>query len=379
MKAATVVPFVDLRAQYRQIAGEVDAAIRGVLERCDFILGSAVSDLEARFAGFVEARHAVGMSNGLDALRLALLAAGVRAGDEVIVPANTFVATALAVSGVGAHPVLVDCDRRTFNLDVAQIEDAVTPRTRAIMPVHLAGQAADMDPILEIGRRRDLMVVEDAAQAQGTKYRGRRCGSLGLAAGFSFYPAKNLGAYGDAGMVTTSDERLAERLRRLGNYGQAAKYEHVEQGLNARLDTLQAAVLDVKLRHLEGWNAARARHAARYRALLAGVGDVVTPEEAGYSTHIYHLFMVETGRRDALRAHLAARGIETGIHYPTPIHLQAAYRELGHHAGDFPRTEALAERLLSLPMYPELADWQIERVAEETRAFFAAAPAARAS
>ena len=286
-------------------------------------------------------------------------------------PANTYIATALAVSAVGAHPVLVDCDPRTYNIDVNLIEPALTPHTRAIIPVHLTGQAADMDPILEVAGRAGLRVIEDAAQAHGTLYKGRSCGSMGWAGCFSFYPSKNLGAYGDGGMVTTDDPELAKRMSWLRNYGQAAKYRHTEKGLNARLDTLQAAILSVKLLHLPRWNKARAVHAEWYKELLAGVGDLVFQQEARYSTHIYHLFIVETEWRDALREHLSRRAIQTGVHYPIPIHLQLAYEDLGYGEGDFPETERLAKRMVSLPMFPEIRRDQVERVAKEIEGFFA--------
>lgn len=366
------IPFVDLMAQYRTTEAEVKAAIEEVLTRQDFILGRSVAQFERAFAAFIGVEHAVGVASGLDALRLTLQALDVGPGDEVILPANTYIATALAVSAVGARPVLVDCDPRTYNIDVTQLAAAITPRTRAILPVHLAGQAADMDPIQAIAARQGLAVIEDAAQAHGTRYKGRPCGALGQAGCFSFYPSKNLGAYGDGGAVTTGDGALAARLRRLGNYGQEQKYVHVEKGLNSRLDTLQAAVLGVKLRHLERWNRARAACAAVYRELLAGVGDLVIQEPAPDSTHIYHLFIVETEARDALQQHLRAAGIETNIHYPRPIHLQQAYADLGYGHGDFPVAERLAERTLSLPMFAELTHAQIQRVVSEIRRFFGA-------
>jgi dTDP-4-amino-4,6-dideoxygalactose transaminase len=370
VERAVDVPFVDLAAQYRSIESEINAAIQGVLGRCDFILGSAVGDFETAFASFVGVGFGIGVSSGLDALRLMLQALGIGGGDEVILPANTYIATALAVSAAGATPVLVDCDPATYNIDPDKIAGAVTQRSKAIMPVHFTGQAADMDPVLAIARRHDLHVLEDAAQAHGTKYKGRPCGSLGTAAGFSFYPGKNLGAYGDGGLVATNDAELARRLRRLRNYGQEEKYQHQEKGLNARLDTLQAAVLNVKLRHLAEWNAARNAHARHYRQVLAGTGDIHFQTTAPFSTHVYHLLIIETNRRDALQRHLAGAGIQTGIHYPIPIHLQPAYSELGYRQGDFPHAEGLASRMLSLPMYPELTETQIERVTDAIKGFY---------
>lgn len=365
------VPFVDLAAQQASIQTEIGAAIHRVLSECNFVLGPQIEEFERDFARFAGCEYAVGVSNGLDALRLALMAMNIGPGDEVILPANTYIATALAVSALGARPALVDCDPHTYNIDVNLIESAITPRTKAIIPVHLTGQAADMDPILEVAARHGLCVIEDAAQAHGALYKGRSCGSMGSIGCFSFYPGKNLGAYGDGGMVTTDDPEVAARVRRLRNYGQMAKYRHVEKGLNARLDTIQAAILSVKLRHLQLWNKARGAHAKAYRELLRGVGDVAFQDEATYSTHVYHLFIVETESREALREHLEAREIQTGVHYPIPIHLQPAYKDLGYGEGHFPKAERLAKRVLSLPMFPELRWEQIEWVAEEIAGFFA--------
>jgi dTDP-4-amino-4,6-dideoxygalactose transaminase len=364
------VPFFDAVAQQRSVMAETQTAIQDVLDEARFILGPQVDEFERAFAELVGVGHAVGVSSGLDALRLALTALDVRAGDEVILPANTYIATALAVSAVGARPVLVDCDPRTYLIDCGQVGAAVTPRTKAIIPVHLTGQAADMDAVLDLARAHGLHVVEDAAQAHGATYRGRSCGAMGALGCFSFYPSKNLGACGDAGIVTTGDGRLADRVRRLRNYGEEAKYHHVEQGANARLDTLQAAVLSVRLRRLAAWNQARNRHAERYRRLLAGVGDIGFQEPAPGSDHVYHLFVVETGRRDELRQHLHDAGVQTGVHYPVPIHLQRAYEDLGHKPGDFPNAERLATRMLSLPMYPELRPEQLAYVAEQIGRFF---------
>ena len=366
----TVVPFVDLVAQYRSIESEVNEAIREVLSSCNFILGKQLSEFEQAFASFVGVKHAFGVSNGLDALRLSLMALDIGNGDEVILPANTYIATALAVSAVGAKPVLVDCDAETYNIDVKLIETSINPSTKVIMPVHLTGQSADMDAVLEIGARHGLNVIEDAAQAHGTLYKGQPCGSMGIMGCFSFYPGKNLGAYGDGGMVTTNDAIVAERIRRIRSYGERAKYDHVEKGLNARLDTIQAAILDVKLRYLSKWNAARGRHAEKYLNLLSNCGDLHFQKQAPYSTHVYHLFLIETDQRDELQKHLGSAGIQTGIHYPKPIHLQKAYVDLGYKNGDFPQAERLASRILSLPMFPELTDDHIQRVALEIRRFF---------
>jgi dTDP-4-amino-4,6-dideoxygalactose transaminase len=366
----TVVPFVDLVGQYDSIAAEIDAAFHEVTASAEYILGRRVERFEWEFARFVDSGQAVGVGSGLDALRLGLLALEIGPGDEVIVPANTYIATALAVSEVGADVVLVECDPETYNVDPDAVAAAITPRTRALLPVHFTGQAAEMRPLLDLAGRHGLDVVEDAAQAHGTRYDGRPCGSLGKLACFSFYPGKNLGAYGDGGMVTTSDPDVVDRLRLLRNYGERAKYDHVVKGVNSRLDGLQAAFLSVKLPHLPHWNEARLRHADAYAAELEGVGDLALQHRSEASTHVYHLFIVETEHRDALREHVASRGIQTGIHYPIPIHLQEAYRDLGLGAGSFPETERLARQSLSLPMYPELSSEQIGRVTAAIREFF---------
>ncbi|TML61631.1 MAG: DegT/DnrJ/EryC1/StrS family aminotransferase [Actinobacteria bacterium] len=366
-----MIPFVDLVAQYKSIAGEVDRAFHEVTASAQYILGARVERFEEEFAAFVGVDHAVGVGSGLDALRLGLLALEVGRGDEVILPANTYIATALAVSEVGADVVLVDCDPETYNIDPAAVASALRSRTRALLPVHFTGQAAEMRPLLELAASNSVEVVEDAAQAHGALYEGRPCGSLGKVACFSFYPGKNLGAYGDGGMVTTSDPVVVERTRRLRNYGERAKYDHVVKGVNSRLDGLQAAFLSVKLPHLASWNEARLRHADMYTVELEGVGDLGLQKRSPSSTHVYHLFVVETAERDALRDSLAERGIQTGIHYPIPIHLQEAYSDLRLGPGAFPHAERLAHETLSLPMYPELTEEQIRRVTDAIREFFA--------
>ena len=358
-------------AQYESIAEEIDRAFHEVTASAQYILGAPVQRFEEEFANFVGADHAVGVGSGLDALRLGLLALEIGPGDEVIVPANTYIATAFAVSEVGADVVLVDCDPATYNVDPDAAAAALTSRTRALLPVHFTGQAAEMKPLLELAASNSLDVIEDAAQAHGTRYEGRPCGSLSKLACFSFYPGKNLGAYGDGGMVTTSDPAVVERTRRLRNYGERAKYDHVIKGVNSRLDGLQAAFLSVKLPHLPGWNQARLRHADTYTAQLDGVGDLALQQGSSSSTHVYHLFIVETAERDALRDFLTERGIQTGIHYPIPIHLQEAYDDLGLRRGAFPHTERLAQETLSLPMYPELTEEQIRSVTDAIREFFA--------
>ncbi|MBC7259171.1 MAG: DegT/DnrJ/EryC1/StrS family aminotransferase [Chloroflexi bacterium] len=363
------VPFVDLKAQYATLKPEIDRAIQAVVDRCDFILGQAVSEFEAEFARFCEVRHAISVANGTDALRLGLLAAGIGPGDEVITAANTFIATTEAISQTGAAFRLVDVDERTYNLNPALLEEAITPRTRAILPVHLYGQPADMEPILDTARRHNLLVMEDACQAHGARYKGRRAGSMGHLAAFSFYPAKNLGAYGDGGAVVTDDEALARQLVLLRNHGQKSKYEHVMEGYCSRLDTLQAAVLRVKLRHLDGWNARRRQVAAWYEERLADL-PVVRPFVMPGVEHVYHLYVIRTERRDALRDFLAGRGIGTGMHYPIPLPLTEAYQGLGFRKGQFPVTERLAGEILSLPMFAEMTEAQVDEVAGAVREFF---------
>ncbi len=356
------IPLVDLRKQYLDLREELQAAIASVLDTAAFINGPDVRGFEEEFAAFCNTTHCVGVSSGLEALRLILAALGIGPGDEVILPANTFIATALAVSGVGARPVLVDCEPDTANLSPAGITAAITPRTRAIIAVHLYGQPADLDAIEAVATARGIPIIEDAAQAHGAEYRGRRCGSLGRAAAFSFYPGKNLGAYGDAGAVTTNDPEIATFIRQASNYGERTKYEHVIKGGNWRLDTVQAAVLRVKLRHLPAWNAARRRAAARYSHALQEQPGVHVPTVRTGVIPVWHLYVVEVEGRDPLLAALKQQGIGAGIHYPTPIHLQAAYADLGYRAGAFPVAERQATRVLSLPLYPEITDDQIDRV-----------------
>jgi dTDP-4-amino-4,6-dideoxygalactose transaminase len=371
------VPFVDLQAQYRSIKAEVDAAVQRVLDTSAFILGREVEAFERAFAGYVGARECVGVSNGTAAIQLALQACGVGPGDEVIVPANTFFATAEAVSTAGATPVFVDCDPVTSNLDAGQIEAAVTPRTRAVIPVHLYGQPADLDAIFEVTERHGLLVIEDAAQAHGARYKGSRVGALARAGCFSFYPGKNLGAYGEGGAVVTNDAGVARRLRMLRDHGSEQKYRHELVGYNSRLEGMQGAVLNVKLKYLDDWNALRRAHAARYRELLAPLsGALALPAEADYAEHVYHLFVVQTDARDALQRYLSAAGVQTGIHYPVPVHLQPAYAALGHREGDFPHAESQARRVLSLPMFAELTERQLKYVADALADFCAETTAA---
>jgi dTDP-4-amino-4,6-dideoxygalactose transaminase len=363
------VPFVDLAAQQGAIHGELAAAAERVLREAEFILGREVECFEQEFARYCGCEYGIGVDSGTSALELALRAYGVGAGDEVIAPANTFIATVLAISCAGATPVLVDTDPATHTLDVGLLEEAITNRTKAVIPVHLYGQPADMDAILEIAHRRRLVVIEDACQAHGARYKGRPAGSLGHAAAFSFYPSKNLGACGDGGMVVTNDSDATRALRMLRNYGQTKKYHHVMRGYNRRLDNLQAALLRIKLKYLDSWNDARRHRADGYGRLLNDV--VCTPLPARDSEPVWHLYVIQVSDRDGLQAYLDERGISTGIHYPIPIHLQPAYSDLGYHRGDFPITERAADTILSLPMYAELPPTAMEHVASAVRAFVA--------
>lgn len=357
------VPFVDLRAQHATIRGEIDRAISHVIETTSFILGDAVTVFEAEFAAYCGVKYAVGVDSGTSALELILRAYDIGPGDEVITAANTFIATVLAISNTGATPVLVDINPQTYNLEAGAVEAAITPRTRAVIPVHLYGQPVDMDPLVAVTQKHGLVLIEDACQAHGAEYKGRRAGSIGHAAAFSFYPAKNLGACGDGGMVVTDDARITDRLKQLRNYGQRQKYHHETIGYNRRLDTIQAAILSVKLKYIDAWNEARRRHAASYSDLLAGM-NAVTPEVLAGADPVWHLYVVQHERRDALQRYLADHAISTGIHYPIPIHLQPAYKGLGYERGQFPVTERCAERILSLPMYAELTEGQVARVVE---------------
>jgi len=362
------IPLADLKAQYLSIKPEIDAAIQRVLENTSFIQGPEVAAFEEAFARYIGVGGAVGVASGTAALHLAFLACDIGPGDEVITTPHTFYATAEAVAQAGATPVFVDIQEDTCNLDPARIEAAITPRTKAIVPVHLYGQAADMDEINAIARRHGLRVIEDAAQAHGAHYRGQPCGSLADAACFSFYPSKNLGCYGDGGLVTSDDPALLARVRRLRDHGRVGKYEHVELGWAYRLDALQAAILNAKLPHLEDWVTRRRAAAARYNALFAG-SQVVTPIEREYNRHAYYSYVIRSPRRDELAGHLTRSGIGVVIHYPIPMHLQPVYRSMGLGRGAFPVAEAVADQVLSLPMYPEITPEQQARVAEEVRAF----------
>ncbi len=363
------VPFLDLAAGYAELQPEIEAAVLASLRSGWYIGGADVEAFEQEFAAFVDTPHCVGVSNGLDALQLALRALDIGTGDEVLVPSNTFIATWFAVSQCGAVPVPVEPDPVTCNMDPARIAQAITPRTRAIMPVHLYGQPADIDPILALARQHGLRVVEDAAQAHGARYKGRRIGSHADIVTWSFYPGKNLGALGDAGAVTTRDARLAQRLRALRNYGSREKYVSDMLGGNHRLDPVQAAALQVKLRHLERWNARRAEIAAAYTHVLADL-ELQLPRVPDWAQPSWHLYVVRTPRRDALQRHLAAAGIGALIHYPIPPHLQKAYAGMGLREGDLPVAETMAHEVLSLPMGPHLTDAQHAAVVQAVRSFF---------
>lgn len=361
------VPFLDLGAQHAEIAEDLLEAYQRVVAGGRFIRGPEVEAFEAEFAAYCGAGHCVGVGNGLDALTLILRAYDIGPGDEVIVPAHTFIATWLAVSQAGATPSPVEPDINTCNIDPTLIEAAISPRTRAIMPVHLYGQPADMDAVLEIAGQHGLKVIEDAAQAHGAHYKGRRCGSLGDAAGFSFYPGKNLGALGDGGAVVTDDPDIAARVRRIANYGSGRKYEHRESGVNSRLDEIQAAFLRVKLRHLDEWNARRAANAATYRDLLSEISDLTLPSVPQWADPVWHLYVVRHPQRDRLAAALARREIGTLIHYPVPPHLSGAYGAGGWVRRDLPTSERLANEVLSLPMGPHATASDILRTAEALR------------
>jgi dTDP-4-amino-4,6-dideoxygalactose transaminase len=373
-----IVPFVDLTRQVAAIRAEIDEAIARVIDNGDFVSGVEVRRFESEFAAYCGVRFGIGVGSGTDALHLALRALGVSPGDEVITAANSFIATALAISYTGARPVLVDVDPRTGNIHPDQIERAITPRARVIVPVHLYGASAPMAPIMELARRRGLRVLEDGSQAHGATYHGRRVGSLGDVAAFSLYPTKPLGALGDAGIVVTDDPRIADRVRLLREHGQRARYHHEIKGFNSRLDTLQATALRIKLRYLDVWNARRRERAERYRALLADT-PVALPADPPGCEHVYHLFPIRIPARDDLQRHLEEGGIATLIHYPVPIHLQPAYEEMDYPEGSFPEAEAQAREVLSLPMFAELTDAEQHTTAERIQAFFGSGPRAAGS
>ncbi len=373
------VPFLDLKAQHREISREVLAAIEAVIKNADFILGKEVTLFEEEFAKYCGVEHAVGVDSGISALELGLRAAGIGAGDEVITVSHTFIATVSAISVTGAKPVLVDVDPVTYTMDVEQLASAVGPRTKAILPVHLYGQSADMDPILKVAARHGLRVIEDACQAHGARYNGRRVGGIGDAGCFSFYPGKNLGAYGDGGMFVTNDFELADKVRMLRNYGQREKYHHEFLAYNRRLDTIQAAVLRIKLRHLDQWNRARQNCASRYGELLGSIQEIKLPVVGASRDHVYHLYVIQHSDRNELQARLKENGVMTGLHYPIPVHLQPCYAGLGIPKGSLPVSEALAETILSLPIFPELTRAQAEFISDVIAGSTAESKAAQAT
>ncbi|MEH2152551.1 DegT/DnrJ/EryC1/StrS family aminotransferase [Nostoc sp.] len=358
-----MIPFVDLKTQYLSIKDEIDTAVLKVLESTQFVLGNEVKAFEKEFADYCNADYGIAVNTGTSALHLALLAAGIGAGDEVITVPFTFVATTAAICYTGATPVFVDIDPVSYTIDVTQIEKAITERTKAILPVHLYGQPADMEPILDIARRHGLVVIEDAAQAHGAEYKGQRVGSIGDIGCFSFYPGKNLGAYGEGGMAVTNNSEYAHAMGMLRDWGQERRYHHVLKGYNYRMDGIQGAILRVKLRYIEAWTEARRRHAAHYDQLLAESG-VSIPAVMPYSRHVYHVYAVRSPERDALQQSLQEQEIQTGIHYPIPVHLQPAYADLGYKSGDFPHSEAASREVLSLPMYAELGTESQTQVAK---------------
>ncbi len=359
-----MIPLVDLKAQYQSIKPEIDAAIGRVLETGAFALGPAVADFEKKFAPYCGVSFAAGVNTGTSALHLALLALGIGRGDEVIAPAMTFIATVSAIDYTGARPVLVDVEPGTCTMDPAKIEAVITPRTRAILPVHLYGQCADMDPILEVAKRHGIPVVEDCAQAHGAEYKGRRAGSMGVMGCFSFYPGKNLGAYGEGGAVVTNRADYDKTIRMLRDWGMDRKYHHDLKGFNYRMEGIQGAVLGVKMKYIEGWTEKRRAAARHYREQLAKIPGVRLPEEASGRRHVYHVFAIFVQNRDEVARRMQAAGIGVGIHYPIPVHLQACFAELGHHRGDFPVAEQIAAEELSLPIYPELEEDQLMSVVE---------------
>jgi dTDP-4-amino-4,6-dideoxygalactose transaminase len=363
------VPFLDLKAQYQSIKPEINEAIQRVLDNTAFAAGPFVAQFEKDFAAFCGTKHALAVGSGTDALWAALIALGVGPGDEVITVPDTFIATAEAISFCGAKPVFVDIDEKTYNMDPNRLEDYLNTqhRPKALIPVHLFGQMADMDPIMEIARKHGLHVIEDSAQAHGAEYKGKKAGSIGDAGCFSFYPGKNLGAYGEAGAVVTNNDEVADKIRMFRDHGQSKKYHHDMVGWNARMDGFQGAVLSVKLKYIDEWNDARRKNGRLYSQLLAGTDGLITPQEAEYATPVYHIYAIRVKGRDALMDALGKQGIATGIHYPVPLHLTAAYRSLGYKIGDFPVAEKCASEFVSLPMFPELSSEQIKYVCEEIK------------
>jgi dTDP-4-amino-4,6-dideoxygalactose transaminase len=364
------IPFLDLKAQYNSIKDEVNPAIQNVLDNTAYILGKPVAEFEKAFAEAHQVKHCYGVSSGTDGNHLVLWALGIKAGDEVIIPADTFIATAWGATLCGATPVFVDVDPESYNIDPKKVEAAITPRTKAIVAVHLYGQTSDMDPLKEIAKKHNIFLVEDCAQSHLAEYKGQKAGSLGNAASFSFYPGKNLGAYGEAGAVTTNDADLGLLFKKIREHGSIKKYYHEVYGHNYRMEGIQGAVLGVKLKYLNGWTDNRRRVAAKYNELLKGVSQIKLPKEMAYGKHVYHLFVIQAQNRDDLQTYLNNNGVATGLHYPVPLHLQECFKHLGYKKGDFPVTEQLADNCISLPMFPEMTDEQIGYVVETIISFY---------
>ena len=362
------IPLVNLSLQYQQLAPEIEPKLIEIMKKGAFVLGEEVSLFEKEFAKFCETHYAIGVGSGTEAIQLALLAGGIKSGDEVITAANTFIATVGAIYWSGAKPVLVDVDEKNYNIDLNLIERAITPKTKAIVPVHLFGQPVDMDKLMNIAKKHNLLVIEDACQAHGATWRGKKVGSSGKIGAFSFYPAKNLGAYGDGGMIVTNDKKIADEIRMLRDHGQQQKYFHQIKGFNSRLDNIQAAILRIKLRHLNEWNRLRNEHAKLYTELLKDT-SLITPYVEPSAYHVFHLYVVRSKKRDQLREFLKERGIGTGIHYPIPIHLSGAYKDLGYKKGDFPVTEQISQEFISLPMFPELKKEDIHYITNSIKKF----------
>ncbi|CAD7766645.1 MAG: UDP-4-amino-4-deoxy-L-arabinose--oxoglutarate aminotransferase [Candidatus Argoarchaeum ethanivorans] len=363
------VPFLDLKTQYKELEKEVVPAVTTAMENGAFIGGPQVTGFEEEFAEFCDSKQCVGVNSGTDALRFALMAVGVQPGDEVITVPNTFIATTESISQVGARPVFVDISPDTCNMDPSGVEKAITEKTKAIIPVHLYGQTVDMDPLMESARKNGLAVIEDACQAHGALYKNRKAGSIGSVGCFSFYPGKNLGAYGEGGAAVTHDESIARKMSMIRDHGQSKKYYHDIEGYNGRLDAIQAGILRIKLKRLAGWNQSRRENAKYYDGLLSDLPDVTLVKEAEFAQSVYHLYVILVEDRDGLQKFLDSKGIATGLHYPLPLHLQKAYDHLGYSKGDFPVTEKIADRLLSLPMFPELTKDQIEYVVDAIKEF----------
>lgn len=373
------IPFLDLKANYNSIKSEVDSAIQNVLDNTAYILGGAVQNFEKDFAAAQQVKYCLGTSSGTDANHLVLWGLGVGPGDEVIIPANTFIATAWGATLCGATPVFVDCHPESYNIDPAKVEAAITSKTKAIVAVHLYGQSADLDPLKEIAKKHNIILVEDAAQAHLAEYKGTPIGGLSVAASFSYYPGKNLGAYGEGGAVTTNDEALYNKVKKLREHGQSQKYYHDTFGHNYRMEGIQGAVLGVKLKHLNKWTEARRAVAAKYKEGLKGLEKVITPKEMSYAKHVYHLYVIQLNDgsleasnqlRDKLKDYLTQQGVSVGLHYPIPLHLQECFKGLGYKKGDFPNSERIGEAGLSLPMFPEMTDEQINYVLDKINEFF---------